>query len=101
MPPTVEDVMKALSRVLDPEHGKPVTELGMISDVKVDGGEVSFAIDLGTSGSAKRETLGIAFQKAIAAMGGAKSVELRWSGELAGRDPAPAAAPHAPHAGHG
>jgi ATP-binding protein involved in chromosome partitioning len=106
MPLTVEAVMNALSQVLDPEHGKSVTELGMISDVKIDGGEVSFAIDLGTSGTAKQETLGVAFRKAIAPLEGAKSVELRWSGELTGRDTKPSgvagagAAPHAAHPGH-
>ena len=101
MPLTPAAVLETLSHVLDPEHGKPVTELGMISDVKVsDGGEVSFAIELGTSGNAKRETLGDAFRKAIAALPGAKSVELRWSGELGGK-PAPAAAPPGgAHAGH-
>jgi ATP-binding protein involved in chromosome partitioning len=95
---TVDAVLQALSRVLDPEHGKPVTELGMISDVKIDGGEVSFAIELGASGNAKREVLGDAFRKAIAALG-AKSVELRWSGELGGKPAAPAPGAGA-HAGH-
>src|SRR5271170_5789954 len=105
MPLTVDAVLSALSHVLDPEHGKSVTELGMISDVKIEGGEVSFAIDLGTSGTAKQETLGVAFRKAIAALEGAKSVELRWSGELGGRDTKPSgvsgpAAGHPPHPGH-
>jgi ATP-binding protein involved in chromosome partitioning len=100
MPLTVDAVMKALSLVIDPEHGKPVTELGMISDVKIDGGEVSFAIELGTSGTAKRDTLGDAFRRAIAGLEGAKSVELRWSGELGGKAGAPAASA-APHAAHG
>jgi ATP-binding protein involved in chromosome partitioning len=90
MPLTVEAVQEALSHVLDPELGKPVTDLGMISEVKVEGTEVSFGVDLGTSGTAKRDTLGAAFKKAIAALG-AQSVEIRWSGELAGR-PAAAAA---------
>jgi ATP-binding protein involved in chromosome partitioning len=89
MPLSVEAVMTALSKVIDPEHGKPVTDLGMISDVKIDGGGVSFAIDLGTSGTAKQETLGAAFRKAVAAIDGAKSVELRWSGELGGRETMP------------
>jgi ATP-binding protein involved in chromosome partitioning len=105
MPLTVDAVVSALSHVLDPELGKSVTELGMISDVKIHEGEVSFAIDLGTSGTAKQETLGVAFRKAIAGLEGAKSVELRWSGELGGRDTQPsgvagAAAAHPPHPGH-
>jgi ATP-binding protein involved in chromosome partitioning len=100
MPLTVEAVMTALSKVLDPEHGKSVTELGMISEVKIDGGEVSFAIDLGTSGTAKQETLGVAFRKAIAPLEGAKSVQLRWSGELTGRSDAKRSGGAAPHPGH-
>ncbi|HEY2517459.1 MAG TPA: Mrp/NBP35 family ATP-binding protein [Polyangiaceae bacterium] len=97
MPLTVEAVHEALSKVLDPELGKPVTELGMISDVSVDGTEVRFGVDVGTSGTAKRDTLGAAFRQAIAAIG-AKSVEIEWSGEIAGRPAAsvPAASPNDP-----
>lgn len=99
MPLTAEAVLEALSRVVDPEHAKSVTELGMISEVKVEDGEVSFAIELGTAGTAKRDVLADAFRKAIGALPGAKSVELRWSGELGGQQPAPAS--HGGHDGHG
>jgi ATP-binding protein involved in chromosome partitioning len=78
-------VQDALSHVIDPDAGESVTKLGMISEVKIEGDQVSFAVDLGASGSAKRETLGAAFRKAIAALG-AKSVEVHWSGELGGRE---------------
>ena len=88
MPLTPEAVLEALSLVLDPEVNKPVTELGMISEITITDDEVAFAVDLGAGGSAKRETLGVAFKKAIAALG-AKSVEIRWSGELGGRPVAP------------
>ncbi len=94
MPVTPEAVLEALSHVLDPELNKPVTELGMISEVTVTDSEVGFAVDLGSSGNAKREPLGAAFRKAIGALEGVKSVEIRWSGELGGRpvaadDPVP------------
>ena len=82
---TEESVREALSKVIDPEHGKPVTELGMVSAVTVTGDDVSFAIDLGTAGTAKREKLGEEVRRVLAAAG-AKSVEVRWSGELAGRE---------------
>jgi ATP-binding protein involved in chromosome partitioning len=101
MPLTADAVLNALSHVMDPEHGKPVTELGMISDVKVEGGEVSFAIELGTSGTAKRDTLADAFRRAIGGLDGAKSVELRWSGELGGEGAKGAAQPAAAGGGHG
>ena len=84
---SVEAVQEALSHVLDPETNEPVTTLGMVSEVKIEGDMVSFAVDLGTSGNAKREPLGAAFRKAIAALG-AKSVEIHWSGELGGREAA-------------
>src|SRR5262249_22622483 len=57
------------------------------SEVHVDGGEVKFAVDLGTSGTAKREPLGEAFRKAIGALEGARTVEIQWSGELGERVP--------------
>jgi ATP-binding protein involved in chromosome partitioning len=85
---TVEAVHEALSHVVDPDANEPVTKLGMVSDVAVEGDLVKFSVDLGNSGSAKREPLGVAFRKAIAALG-AKSVEIQWSGELGGREVAP------------
>jgi ATP-binding protein involved in chromosome partitioning len=89
MPLHPDAVLQALSHVNDPELGKSVTELGMISDVTVEGGDVAFAVSLGASGNAKRETLGDAFRKAIGTLEGVKSVEIRWSGELGGREVAP------------
>ncbi len=46
--PTNEQVMKALSTVNDPEIRKDLVTLGMIEDVKVDGGHVSFKVVLTT-----------------------------------------------------
>jgi ATP-binding protein involved in chromosome partitioning len=83
-----DNVISALSTVIDPELGKPVTEAGMIHDVSVQGErgeEVSFTVDLGASGSAKREQLGAELRRALAAIG-VKSVEVRWTGELVGRE---------------
>ncbi len=85
MPLSEESVLSALSQVIDPEHGKPVTELGMVSSVAVIGDDVSFAVDLGASGSGKREPLGNDFRRVLAAIG-ARSVEVKWSGELVGRE---------------
>lgn len=46
--PTIEQVMKALSSVNDPEIRKDLVTLGMIQDVTVDGGRVSFKVILTT-----------------------------------------------------
>jgi ATP-binding protein involved in chromosome partitioning len=85
---TQETVLSALSQVKDPEHGKSVTELGMVSEVAVEGSDVRFSVDLGASGSAKREPLGADFRRVLAAIG-AQNVEVRWTGELVGREIGP------------
>ena len=43
-----ETILEALGKVKDPEIGKDLVSLGMIEDVKVDGGKVSFVINLTT-----------------------------------------------------
>jgi ATP-binding protein involved in chromosome partitioning len=49
--PTRDAIRDALSRVIDPELRKPVTELDMVRDVTVDGGRVDVTIALTVAGS--------------------------------------------------
>ena len=44
MEPRREDVLAALERVIDPELGRPVTELDMVRDVRIEGGDVAVTI---------------------------------------------------------
>ena len=39
-------VRKALSRVEDPEIGKPITELGMVESISIDGNNVAVGVCL-------------------------------------------------------
>ncbi|OFT30737.1 sodium:proton antiporter [Corynebacterium sp. HMSC08F01] len=51
------DVHEALSRVEDPEIGKPITELDMVESVTIDGNDVAVGIYLTIAGCPMRDTI--------------------------------------------
>ena len=54
---TESAVRSALSRVEDPEIGKPITELNMVNTVEVDGQDVSVEILLTIAGCPMKNTI--------------------------------------------
>ena len=50
-------VTEALSRVDDPEIGKPITELGMVKSIDITGNDVSVVIYLTIAGCPMRDTI--------------------------------------------
>src|SRR4029079_16619152 len=50
-------ILKALENVIDPELQRPVTELDMVRDIEIDGGDVSVTIALTVAGCPLRESL--------------------------------------------
>ncbi|MBA3365906.1 MAG: Mrp/NBP35 family ATP-binding protein [Actinobacteria bacterium] len=50
MTPSRDDIFRALERVIDPELKKPVTELDMVRDVRIEGGHVGVTIALTVAG---------------------------------------------------
>ncbi len=50
------EVLAALERVIDPELGRPVTELDMVREVEIDGGDVSVTIALTIAGCPLRSS---------------------------------------------
>jgi ATP-binding protein involved in chromosome partitioning len=57
MPVTEEDVVKALSAVIDPDLHKDIVTLGMVKSVVVDGTNVSFVVELTTPACPLREEI--------------------------------------------
>src|SRR4051794_5784317 len=76
MEPRREDVLAALERVIDPELGRPVTELDMVRDVRVEGGEVAVTIALTVAGCPLRSSFENQVRETVGTLPGVASVSL-------------------------
>ena len=56
-PMTRKDVLRALSAVIDPERQHDIARLGMVRDIKVEDGRVSFSVHISRPGSAFAQTV--------------------------------------------
>ena len=56
MEPSRDDIFDALTRVIDPELRKPVTDLDMVRDIRIDGGDVAIVIALTVAGCPLRHS---------------------------------------------
>ncbi|MBM3585169.1 MAG: Mrp/NBP35 family ATP-binding protein [Alphaproteobacteria bacterium] len=71
---TEREVMDALGAVADPDRGRSVVALGMISGVVVRDGNVGFALEVDPKDAARKEGLRRACEQAVAALPGVLSV---------------------------
>lgn len=78
--PAKEAVWHALSLILDPEYGIPITDLGLVYDVVVEGGEVSVALTLTTPACPAGQVILDGARHAVASLPGvsASQVFLVW-----------------------
>jgi ATP-binding protein involved in chromosome partitioning len=75
--PTTEQVNEALSRVKDPEIGRPITELDMVKSVMVDAvGVVEVGVYLTVAGCPMRDTITSRVTEAVAALPGVTGVRV-------------------------
>ncbi|HEY2194612.1 MAG TPA: Mrp/NBP35 family ATP-binding protein [Actinomycetospora sp.] len=75
--PSVEAIRTALSGVEDPEIHRPITELGMLKDVRVlDHGKVEVAIYLTVSGCPMKETITSRVTDAVSTVSGVSAVSV-------------------------
>jgi ATP-binding protein involved in chromosome partitioning len=82
MPVTEEQVRQALGAIQDPDLGRNVVELGMIKDVVIDGGQVSFTFELTTPACPVRSTFERQARELVLALPGVESVDLRFTANV-------------------
>ncbi|GAB3865727.1 Mrp/NBP35 family ATP-binding protein [Nocardioides maradonensis] len=73
---TVEQVMSALAGVNDPEIKRPITELGMVEGVEIDGGSVTVKALLTVAGCPLKDTINRDVRAAVQAIAGVTAVEV-------------------------
>jgi ATP-binding protein involved in chromosome partitioning len=74
--PQRDEIIAALGSVIDPELKKPVTELDMVRDVRIDGGHVAVTIALTVPGCPLRASFEEQVQRAVAPLSGVEEVTL-------------------------
>jgi ATP-binding protein involved in chromosome partitioning len=89
----LEEAHGALSKVLDPEIGKPLVEIGLIRDLSVDGSTVKVGVDRMTSTCSNKDAIASELRAALEAAG-ATGVEIDWgvktlTRDIAADDPCP------------
>jgi ATP-binding protein involved in chromosome partitioning len=72
--PTREQVDAALAEVQDPEIRRPITELGMVKDVRIDEGAVHVDVYLTVAGCPMRDEITGRVTRAVEAVDGVTSV---------------------------
>src|ERR687888_1232024 len=71
-----EDVLRALERVIDPELGRPVTELDMVRDVRIEGCDVAVTIALTVAGCPLRSSFENQVRETVGRLPGVAGVSL-------------------------
>jgi len=74
-----DEIMAALGRVIDPELRRPVTELDMVREVTVDGGDVGVTIALTVAGCPLRSSFEDQVREHVAPLAGVDSVGLSFT----------------------
>jgi ATP-binding protein involved in chromosome partitioning len=79
-----ESILAALSQVQDPELHRDIVSLGMVKNLGVNNGKVSFTVELTTPACPLRETIETDCKKALAAVSGINGLEISFSAQVRG-----------------
>ena len=86
---TEQQVLEALKEVLDPDRGKDIVSLDMVSGLRIKDGHVAFAIQVDPERGASMEPLRHEAEKTVHALPGVISATVVLTAELAAGDGAP------------
>lgn len=85
MPVHEQQVLDALRAVQDPDLHRDIVSLGFVHDVAIDGGLVSFRVELTTPACPVKEQLQAQAEQAVAALPGVERVEVTMSARVRAR----------------
>src|SRR5947209_9753544 len=74
--PSREAVLEGLSRVIDPELRRPITELDMVRGIEIDSGRVAITIALTIAGCPLRASFEDQVEREVGVLDGVESVQL-------------------------
>lgn len=93
---TPDQVKGALSKVMDPDLNTDIVTLGMVSDIKIDGGKVFFKLTLTTPACPLKEKIENDSREEVSKVPGVKEVQIEMDATVAnsarkvpGREPVP------------
>ncbi len=78
---TEGEILNALRPIQDPDFNRSIVDLGFVKRVAIDGGRVSFAIELTTPACPVKEQFQQAAQDAVLALDGVESVEVEMTAD--------------------
>jgi ATP-binding protein involved in chromosome partitioning len=79
-----EQILEALRRVQDPELHRDIVSLGMVKNLAVNNGKISFTVELTTPACPLRESIETDCKNALAGMPGVSGVEISFGAQVRG-----------------
>ncbi|MDP6418236.1 MAG: Mrp/NBP35 family ATP-binding protein [Candidatus Krumholzibacteria bacterium] len=80
--PSKDQILEALSSVMDPDLGRDIVSLGFIKNLNMDGGKVSFDLELTTPACPVKDQMKEQSENAVRAVEGVESVELTLTAQV-------------------
>jgi len=86
MPPVTEAaVLDALRPIVDPDFGQNIVDLGFVKNLRIEGGQVSFAIELTTPACPVKGEFERAARERVGALEGVEAVDVTMTANTRGR----------------